>query len=48
MCNIGMVEKLNLLLAIWDGTSGGTGNCVRAAKTRGVDIQRIHPDAFKS
>lgn len=45
--NIGMVDAADLLLAIWDGTPGGTGNCVRAAKERNVQIHQIQPSTFK-
>jgi uncharacterized phage-like protein YoqJ len=27
-----MVDQCDMVLALWDGTSGGTGNCVRYAK----------------
>lgn len=27
-----MVDHCNILLALWDGTSGGTGNCIRYAE----------------
>ena len=36
------------LLAIWDGSPGGTGNCVRYADRLGRMIVRIDPDAIVS
>jgi len=41
--NYYMVDKCGLLLAVWDGKLGGTGNIVRYAKTRGKRIIVIDP-----
>lgn len=42
--NMWMVDRCNVLLAFWDGTSGGTGNCVGYAQTReNVIILRYNP-----
>jgi len=38
-----MVDHCDKLIAIWDGTSGGTGNCVTYAKSVGKDIYLINP-----
>ena len=42
-----MVDQLNpatdLLLAAWDGSPGGTGNCVKYATGKGVGINRLDP-----
>lgn len=38
-----MVNKADVLLAIWDGTKGGTANCVNYAKKKNVKIYRYHP-----
>lgn len=38
-----MVDNCNLLLAIWDGSTGGTGNCVAYAKSVGKAIHIISP-----
>lgn len=38
-----MVDKCNNLIAVWDGTSGGTGNCVEYATKVGRLIYRINP-----
>lgn len=38
-----MVNHCDLLIAIWDGTQGGTGNCVEYAKGQGKEIFRINP-----
>lgn len=38
-----MVDKCDLLLAIWDGSKGGTGNCVNYAKKKGKKIHIINP-----
>lgn len=40
-----MVDNCNMLVAVWDGTDGGTANCVRYAKNKIGDekIIRIIP-----
>lgn len=38
-----MVDKCEVLMAIWDGSSGGTGNCVRYAQNVNRQIIRIDP-----
>lgn len=39
-----MVNNCDKLIAVWDGTPGGTANCVSYAKGRGRDIIRIDPN----
>lgn len=42
-----MVDQVGadgVVLAIWDGSSGGTGNCTRYAKRLDRKIVRINPD----
>jgi len=36
-----MVNNCNVLIAVWDGSSGGTANCVKYAESIGKDIFRI-------
>lgn len=38
-----MVDRADLLLAVWDGSRSGTANCVRYAQSKGVKVQRIAP-----
>lgn len=38
-----MVDRCGLLIAVWDGTDGGTANCVRYAESVGRRIERINP-----
>lgn len=42
-----MVDRLNFindkLISIWDGSNGGTANCVRYAESRGKNIVYINP-----
>lgn len=39
-----MVDNVEYLIAVWDGTKGGTANCVRWAKKKGMEqIIRICP-----
>lgn len=38
-----MVDHATMVLAVWDGTSGGTSNCVCYAKTNHVPVLRYHP-----
>lgn len=45
-----MVDHSDVLLAVWDGSSGGTGNCVAYARSpaakAGYIIDRINPTHF--
>lgn len=36
-----MVDNCDLLLAAWDGTDGGTGNCVAYAEKVGRPVERL-------
>lgn len=38
-----MVDNCDVLIAVWDGTPGGTGNCVAYAASKGKEIIRIQP-----
>ena len=38
-----MVNNCDVLIAVWDGTSGGTANCVKYAESLQLDIRRINP-----
>lgn len=38
-----MVDHCDILIAIWDGTLGGTANCVNYAKSKGKKIIFINP-----
>jgi len=42
-----MVDHCEVLLAVWDGSEGGTGNCVRYATGVGREIIRIDPRDFE-
>lgn len=39
-----MVDKTNKVIAVWNGSKGGTGNCVNYAKKQGKEIIVINPD----
>lgn len=41
--NVWMVDECDLLVAVWDGTSGGTCNCVEYAKNQRKEIIIINP-----
>lgn len=41
-----MVDNCDLLIAIWDGSAGGTSNCVRYARSIGAQIEVIEPFRF--
>jgi len=41
--NIWMVDHCDALIAVWDGTKGGTGNCVEYAKSINKQIYYIDP-----
>lgn len=36
--NCRMVDDCSILLALWDGSSGGTANCIEYAESRGKEI----------
>lgn len=38
-----MVDHCDKLIAIWDGTPGGTCNCIKYAKSKNKDIIFINP-----
>ena len=38
-----MVNLADKVIAVWDGTSGGTGNCVKYAQKKNKEIIRILP-----
>ena len=38
-----MVDACDVLIAVWDGTAGGTGNCVNYARSKNKPIYRIDP-----
>lgn len=38
-----MVDNCELLIAVWDGSTGGTGNCVKYAKKQKKPIIYINP-----
>jgi uncharacterized phage-like protein YoqJ len=38
-----MVHQADHILAVWDGSSGGTANCVAFANEKSVPITRINP-----
>ena len=39
--NCRMVDDCNILLALWDGSSGGTANCIEYARSRGKEIVNV-------
>ncbi len=41
-----MVNHCDVLIAVWDGSEGGTGNCVRYAENARRPIERINPKDF--
>lgn len=45
--NIYMVDRSDIVLGIWDGTSGGTKNCLDYAKSESKTIQIISPNDLK-
>jgi uncharacterized phage-like protein YoqJ len=43
-----MVDNGNVLIAVWDGSDGGTGNCMKYAKDVNAFVHQIDPrDYFK-
>lgn len=41
--NEGMIGAAQLVLAVWDGSTGGTGHAVRFAEKHGIQIFRMTP-----
>ena len=41
--NVYMVGLSDKVIAVWDGSSGGTGNCVKYAEKENKEIIRINP-----
>ncbi|MGL6184725.1 MAG: SLOG family protein [Clostridium chrysemydis] len=41
--NMYMVDKADIVIAVWDGSKGGTGNCVNYDKKMNKTIIRIDP-----
>lgn len=41
--NIWMVDESDYVIAVWDGSNGGTGNCVKYAKEESKQITLIQP-----
>lgn len=39
-----MVDRADTVIAIWDGTPGGTGNCVKYAEKKSKQIIYINPN----
>lgn len=46
--NVWMVDNSDGVIAIWDGTAGGTANCVQYAESINKQIWRINPKDFQS
>lgn len=46
--NIGMIDHADILIAVWDGSSGGTGNAVHYAKSINKQIQYVKPSLYFS
>ena len=42
-----MVNNCDVLIAVWDGTPGGTGNCVKYAQKKGVQIVLVDPNKHR-
>jgi len=42
-----MVNECDVLIAIWDGSSGGTANCVRYARSKKKTLIIINPNTLE-
>lgn len=47
MRNRWMVEHASRLIAVFDGSPGGTASTVQMAEKKGVEILRLNPDEFR-
>lgn len=45
--NTGMIDHADVLIAIWDGSRGGTGNAVNYARKHNVPTTYFDPKEFK-
>ena len=45
--NEAMVNDSDLVVAMWDGTSGGTGNCIRYSTKKGKEIVNLYQQYAK-
>lgn len=43
-----MVDRADQVIGIWDGTSGGTANCLEYATSKNKPILRIDPSLTKN
>ena len=43
-----MVDNSSVVIAVWNGKSGGTGNCMKYARKKGKAVYRINPDNKQS
>lgn len=41
-----MVNRADEIISLWDGTSGGTGNCINYALKQGKPILNLHPKTY--
>lgn len=41
-----MVNRADRIISLWDGTSGGTGNCVKYALKQNKPILNLHPTTY--
>jgi uncharacterized phage-like protein YoqJ len=41
-----MVNNSQIVVCVWNGSGGGTGNCVKYAQEQGKRIVRLHPLVF--
>lgn len=42
-----MVDNAGRMVSCWDGTTGGTGNCIKYAKKKNIPILNISPRTFQ-
>lgn len=42
-----MVDNSNYVIAVWDGTSGGTANCIKYAKKNNRNILNLNPNTLE-
>lgn len=45
--NAWMVDNSNFVIAVWDGTKGGTGNCVNYAQKVNKHITQLNPKSYE-
>lgn len=45
--NVYMVDRADKVLSVWNGNPGGTGNCIKYARSKNKEIKNVNPLTLK-